>query len=160
MERKYRFVNERKAGTDRHGHTLLRVTCECGQSKIIRRDHIRSGKVVSCGCYLASIRGAATITHGNTRYRDPTPTYRSWQNVLKRCNNPKSIQYRDYGGRGIRVCDRWSSFENFLADMGERPTGMSIERINNDLGYFPENCKWATRVEQAQNTRRTNIKMI
>lgn len=85
-----------------------------------------------------------------------TPTYDSWSSMKKRCLNPKSKDYRYYGDRGIVICERWMDFKNFLKDMGEKPTGLTLERKNNDLGYFPENCMWATRKEQSQNRR--NVK--
>ncbi|MCK5601423.1 hypothetical protein KAR91_06135 [Candidatus Pacearchaeota archaeon] len=87
-----------------------------------------------------------------------TPTYISWVAMLQRCNNPKGPAYHNYGGRGIKVCDRWLKFENFLCDMGERPEGMSIEREDNDKGYELGNCKWATVKEQSRN-RRTNRRL-
>ncbi len=81
-------------------------------------------------------------------------TYRSWHDMRQRCNNPNDKQYPDYGGRGITVCKRWRIFTNFLADMGEMPSGHSIDRVDNDAGYCKENCRWATRTEQNRNTRR------
>ena len=89
------------------------------------------------------------ITHGMWG----TPTYKTWDGMLQRCNNEKKKSYIDYGGRGIKVCDRWLRFENFFQDMGERPKDLILERIDNNLGYFKGNCKWATYVEQGRNRR-------
>lgn len=95
--------------------------------------------------------------HGHThRAGDVTvqsPTYMSWSSMLKRCSNPSSKDYKSYGGRGVTVCDRWHSFDNFLADMGEKPIGLSIDRRDNDRGYEPGNCRWATTTEQNRNRR-------
>jgi hypothetical protein len=91
--------------------------------------------------------------HGHARRGSTSPEYRFWCNMISRTTNPKIPRFADYGGRGITVCDRWKSFESFLADMGPRPPGMTIERVDNDRGYFPKNCKWATPKEQRANQR-------
>lgn len=115
---------------------------------------VREGRPTSCGCKFASQQRVRATTHGWSK----TPEYNIWAALLQRCNNPNDKAYPHYGGRGITVCDRWNpkaggSFENFLEDMGERPEGMSLERLNNDISYSKENCCWEGRTAQAFNRR-------
>lgn len=127
-----------------------RIRCDCGTEKEINGAGIRLGMVVSCGCFGREQRRKATSKHGLCH----TITYKSWGNMIQRCTNEKHKKYQDYGGRGIKVCDEWLSFENFLADMGERKSpDLSLERIDNEKGYYKENCKWATKSEQMINRR-------
>lgn len=102
-------------------------------------------------------RGEKFVTHGNARIGKMTPTYRTWQAMRARCHNPNAIHYDSYGGRGINICDRWNDFSNFLADMGERPNGKSIDRIDPNDNYEPTNCRWATAKEQTNNQRKSRI---
>lgn len=111
---------------------------------------MKSGHSLSCGC---GKDGSSKITHGHKSRSFTSPTYSTWRNMHNRCENPNMDNYKYYGDRGIIVCKEWYSFEQFLADMGERPYGMCIERKDNDKGYYKDNCKWATMLEQAKNRR-------
>lgn len=122
--------------------------CDCGNIKDVPIDALNAGRVKSCGC----LRKEQNTTHG----MKGTPTYKAWKSMRQRCKNKNDPHYPDYGGRGITVCERWESFENFLADMGERPSDdLSIDRINNDGNYEPGNCRWTDRFTQARNRRNT-----
>jgi hypothetical protein len=130
--------------------------CQCGNIKKVHATHLNGGKSKSCGCFNAERTRERSTTHGHANRGRASRTYKTWENMKNRCDNPNYFRYADYGGRGIKYCERWMRFDNFLEDMGERPDGMCIERIKNDLGYFKENCRWATQKEQHRN-KRSNV---
>lgn len=149
--------------TTNHPGSFWKCKCDCGEESIARSDALKSGRIKSCGCLhremaaaRASINGKKSKTHG----KSTTRIYKIWSMIIDRCTNLKSNKYPGYGGRGITVCERWlESFENFYADMGDRPSPKhQIDRIDNDKGYCKENCRWATPKEQCRN--RTNNRII
>lgn len=128
--------------------------CECGTTKTVEGYALTSGKSVSCGCLQREAVRAANTKHGAYR----TPEYSIWTGMRFRCSNPDHPSYHRYGGRGITVCERWNSFEAFLEDMGPRPTTLhTIERVNNNIGYTPQNCVWATRAQQSRNISSNSV---
>lgn len=141
-----RLMSVSPAGRDRAGKAVWRFRCACGTEITARASSVRYRREASCGC----LQRETAIKHGMRK----SPEYKSWNQMLERCRNKNHHAYKDYGGRGITVCERWFKFENFFADMGRRPEGRSIDRYpNKDGNYEPGNCRWATPKEQIDNRR-------
>lgn len=137
-----------KHGKNKRGEISWLCRCDCGTVKPIIAGHLRKGNTKSCGCYHRD----AVTSHGMTKM----PTFRSWESMKQRCLNPNNRAYSEYGGRGIKVHSQWiDSFDTFLSDMGDRPKGTSLDRIDVNGDYTPSNCRWATRSEQQRNKRVT-----
>ena len=121
----------------------FRCLCDCGRRKVVRKGNLTNGSTKSCGCLNKTQNGLSD-----------TKEYNIWNGMIRRCYNIKYKYYKDYGGRGIKICKRWRrSFKNFYKDMGKRPPGKSLDRRDNDGNYEPGNCRWATPTEQARNQR-------
>ena len=134
------------AGVAKSGDALWNCKCSCGNDFIAKAAHLKGKDTSSCGCLKREMH---TKHNGCNR-----PEYAVWEGMIQRCTNPKATHYADYGGRGIEVCERWRDFANFIKDMGERPgTTFSIDRIDGNGNYEPENCRWATKSEQVHHLR-------
>jgi len=135
---------------------LCRCSCKNRNHTLSGHHSLVDGKAKSCGC-VARLKSSVRLKRQGTHGMSNTPLYWVWTSMIARCTNPNQRAYASYGGRGIMVCDRWLKFIEFYRDMGHAPAGMSLDRIDNNKGYSPENCRWATQIEQMNNIRANRI---
>lgn len=157
-----RLTAEEYSSTNERRKCLWSCVCVCGNHVVVAGVDLRSGNTQSCGCLArdrAAAMGRASATHGQSRKGHKTAEYAAWESIISRTENPNNHAYNNYGGRGIRMCKRWrTSFENFFADMGQRPgSSYTIHRVRNNEGYKKSNCMWVTWHEQARNRRNTKL---
>jgi len=140
---------------------FVKCKCECGKKIVVEVRGFKKETPqlpISCGCERIKNVIKAITKHGHAKNSTHgTPTYSSWTHMKNRCLNPKNKYYKHYGGRGITICEEWSDFRNFLRDMGESSKGDSLDRIDLDKGYYKENCRWADKITQANNTQRSHF---
>lgn len=141
-------------GSNHNGQALWKCICDCGEIKSVLGKYLRSGHSRSCGCLMKEVQKRGRFKHGFAPRKKQHYLYGTWGKMIYRCHVPTSSDYQLYGGRGIKVCERWrNSFPNFLQDMGDRPIGTSLDRIDRNGNYEPSNCRWATDLIQGNNKR-------
>lgn len=149
-----RLIVIKQAGKNKWGRTSWLCLCECGHRILVCTGDLNIGRTKSCGCLRKEKCDIANTTHGHSKKK----IYKIWAAIIQRCNNPNHKQWKDYGGRGIKVCKRWMKFENFNEDMGKKyKSGLTIERRKNEKGYYPKNCYWTTWKEQQRNKRNNRL---
>lgn len=139
------------------GHRRWLCRCDCGGEKDMSQGRLLVGEATDCGCGAFARRSQARRSHGATLNNRKTPTYETWRGIKMRCDMPNNVAYHRYGGRGIKLCDRWRDFAKFVEDMGERPKGTTLDRIDVDGDYEPANCRWADHRTQSRNQSRTHL---
>lgn len=146
-------VTHRSSNTS-DGKTTWHCQCSCGNNCIVVGANLLKGLTSSCGCYRSEQLLKRSFKHGHAKRKNNNPTYKSWCSMLSRCRNRNYHKYKRYGALGVFVCERWLVYENFFEDMGQRPVGTTLDRIDPRGNYEPDNCRWATPIEQAYNQRR------
>jgi hypothetical protein len=144
-----RLIAVRRMSNDKHGHRRWLCLCICKNKTIVRSADLENNKTQSCGC----LQVEKSIKHGYARKRKQSGKYQSWKSMIQRCTNHNNKGYKDYGRKGIVVCEEWLQFKNFNKDMPGWKSGLQIDRKNNKKGYYKENCRWATRQQQMRNKR-------
>lgn len=136
---------------DKKGRPYWNCICDCGNKRVVDIYSLKSGRTKSCSCLQKE--KASNSAYNKSHGMSFSPTYKSWESMYTRCTNPKSIGWKNYGGRGIKLSKRWMTFSNFLEDMGERPEGKTLDRIDVNGNYCKENCRWSTPKHQGNNRR-------
>jgi len=152
-----RLAVVKRVENNKHKQSQWLCQCECGNMTTVNICHLKSGNTKSCGCLQKERVREVHLKHSHACKNKKSRIYYIWISMINRCNNSNNKYYKSYGGRGIRVCEAWLRFENFLADMGEKPNSMSLDRVDNNGNYGPENCRWSTNKEQQRNTRSNRL---
>lgn len=141
-----------RAKNNKGGSARWLCQCKCDKRVVVQASNLKNKNTQSCGCLQKEMAYKSNYVHGCCDKNNPT--YQTWQQMVQRCTNPNNKSYKNYGSRGIHVCEAWLKFENFLQDMGKHPKGMTLDRVDNDGNYCKENCRWTTYKQQNRNYRR------
>lgn len=154
---KFNRLTAVRLGESKNGQRHWICQCECGKETTVSGSRLKNGIVKSCGCLRSETTAKRMTRHGQATRKEKTQLYKIWNGMVARCTIPSATGYERYGGAGIKVCERWLSFENFAADMGDPPEDYSIDRKDSTKGYEPENCRWAGRQEQNENRKSVRV---